>query len=450
MGASVQSLIFRSATGPMLRRAPSAIMAGMFNQLPTYTSRPVDTTFIGRDAVVIGGSIAGLLAAHTLAAHYRRVTVLERDALPQQVALRPGTPQARHVHTLLPDAQTLLEQLVPGFVDDLVAGGAWRIDTDRDMTVFSGGSWHPPTRAAADRGVAVAFSRPYAETRLRSIVAELANVVLLTGIEVTGLATDAAQSAVVAVQLRRRGLMQDGSEELPADLVVDASGRGSQAPRWLTRLGLTPPQETSYPARVGYATRLYQRPARWEADWKILHVRPQPPTNTRGGLIVPVEGDRWLVTLIGADGDFPPTDVAGFEAFARELPTPRIHEALQHAEPLADPAGFQVNATRQRNYADLEHALSNFLVSGDAFLTLNPVYGFGMMAAALGARTLDDSLRALRNGQLDAHDLSHRFQLALATETARLQRIANGEEPGLWPVLQASNQSRTALPLTVG
>lgn len=394
---------------------------------------------------MIGGSIAGLLAAHSLAAHFERVTILERDALPPQAALRAGTPQARHVHTLLPDALGLLEQLVPGFIDELIVGGAWRVDALHEMAVFSGGAWHPPTPAAADRGVALAFSRPYAEAVLRQRVAALPNVVVLTGLEVIGLITDADRSTVVAVQVRRRGSLKDGPEDLPADLVVDASGRGSQAPRWLSRLGLTPPEETTYPAHVGYATRLYRRPSGWSADWKVLHVRPQPPLNTRGGLIVPIEGDRWLVTLIGAEGDFPPTDIKGFEAFARELPTPRIHDALQHADPLADPAGFQVNATRFRHYADLEHPLSNFIVSGDAVLTLNPLFGFGMMAAALGARVLDDCLRDVRGGRLDRHALAHRFQVDLAVDTARLRRIAAGEA-----AIVASAQGRMALPLAVG
>lgn len=395
--------------------------------------------------MVIGGSIAGLLAAHSLAAHFERVTILERDALPHQAALRAGTPQARHVHTLLPDALGLLEQLMPGFIDDLIAGGAWRVDALHEMSVFSGNAWHPPTPSAADRGVALAFSRPFAEAILRQRVAALPNVVVLTGLEVMGLITDVDQSAVAAVQVRRRASMSEGPEDLPADLVVDASGRASQAPRWLTRLGLTPPAETTYPTRIGYATRLYRRPTHWSADWKVLHVRPQPQLNTRGGLIVPIEGDRWLVTLIGADGDFPPTDVEGFEAFARELPTSRIHEALQHAEPLADPAGFQVNATRFRHYADLERQLNNFIVSGDAVLTLNPIFGFGMMAAALGARVLDDCLRDVRAGRLDRRELAHRFQVDLAVDTAHLRRIATGDV-----VADASVQGRMALPLAVG
>ncbi len=417
------------------------MMAGMTGQ-PTTSHEQAS---IGRDAVVIGGSIAGLLAAHSLATHFERVTILERDALPQQATLRAGTPQARHVHTLLPDALGLLEQLVPGFIDELIAGGAWRVDALHEMSVFSGGTWHPPTPAAADRGVALAFSRPYAEAILRRRVAALSNVVILTGLEVMGLTTDVDRSAVVAVQVRRRGSMKDGPEELPADLVVDASGRGSQAPRWLSRLGLTPPGESSYPARVGYATRLYRRPSGWSADWKVLHVRPQPPLNTRGGLIVPIEGDRWLVTLIGIDGDFPPTDVEGFEAFARALPTSRLHDALQHADPLADPAGFQVNGTRFRHYADLEHPLSNFVVLGDAVMTLNPIFGFGMMAAALGARVLDDCLRDVRAGRLDRHGLAHRFQVDLAVDTARLRRVAAGDA-----VVDASAQGRMRLPLAVG
>ena len=75
----------------------------------------------GRHAVVVGGSMAGMLAARVLTDHFERVTVLERDLLPDAPAPRKGLPQARHLHILLMRGQLAFEHLFPGLIEELVA-----------------------------------------------------------------------------------------------------------------------------------------------------------------------------------------------------------------------------------------------------------------------------------------------------------------------------------------
>lgn len=415
--------------------------------MSTSASQSVTPAPLGDDAVVIGGSVAGLLMAHTLAAHFERVTVLERDALSDPTEFRPGTPQARHAHTLLPEGQALFEQIFPGLMDELVAGGAVRIDPGTEMSVFIDGVWRAPKNREA--GQRVNFSRPYLEAVLRRRVALHPNVVFLASQEVMGLSTDAARNRVNGVRLRRRGALGDGVEVFPADLVVDASGRGSQAPRWLAALGYTPPGETLYTTHTGYATRLYHRPAGFDEGWKILYLRPRPPAGTRGGLILPVEGGRWLVTLIGVARDYPPTDVEGFEAFARGFPTPRFHETLQKAEPLDEPFGFQQTESRLRHFEHLPRWLENFLVSGDAVMTLNPVYALGMTAAAHGSLALAECLQQQRQGRASLHGLARRFQTQLAEATARLWLKVTREDRS-WPMMEMHTMGAVPEPAATG
>lgn len=425
------------------------------SRLPAAFSTP-PVAPLAEDAVVIGGSIAGLAVASVLARYFERVTILERDALSGPADFRPGVPQARHAHTLLPEGQLILEQLFPGLVEEVVAAGGVAINPTTEMAVFIDGAWRAPKArgagfssaagphqflgkvSAADRQrvTRVTFSRPLFEALLRGRLAAYANVVFLSSQDVVGLRTDAARSRVTGVRLRRRGALGDGVEEFPAQLVVDTSGRGSQAPRWLTSLGYPSPRETVSTTQVAYATRLYRPPAGFDDGWKILYVRPRPPADTRGGLILPIEGGRWLATLIGAARDYPPTDVAGFEAFARSLPSSRFFDTLQLAEPLDEPFGFQMTESRLRHFDRLPQRPEGFLVGGDAVMTLNPVYALGMTAAATSGLVLAECL-AQRSGSAAADPLAglaESFQAGLAAAIAGWWNKVTTED-ARWPTM---------------
>jgi len=82
---------------------------------------------IGKQAVVVGAGMAGLMAARSLADFFERVVVLENDALPKEATHRPGTPQSRHIHALLAGGLQALSRLFPGFVESLSQAGAVRL-----------------------------------------------------------------------------------------------------------------------------------------------------------------------------------------------------------------------------------------------------------------------------------------------------------------------------------
>jgi 2-polyprenyl-6-methoxyphenol hydroxylase-like FAD-dependent oxidoreductase len=347
-----------------------------------------------RHAVVVGSSLAGMLSARVLSDHFDRVTLLDRDCFPETPADRKGLPQGRHVHVLLERGRATLERFHPGVTGELVQAGALLLDANRDVAWMNPYGWY--VRFPGDLGM-LACSRNLIDWGVRRRLAALPNVRVQQGADVVGLIRDPKNGTGVAgVRLRRPMsdcLVIDDCAALAANLVVVADGRNSRLPEWLAALGYNPPEETVIDSFQGYASRLYRQPAAFESDWKALYIQQAPPEDPRGGLISPVEGGRWLVSLVGGDGDYPPIDEAGFLAFARSLRSTALYEAIQHAEPLSPIAGQRATENRLRHYDRLDWFPEGVVVVGDAACAFNPVYGQGMTAAALGAETLDRWLR---------------------------------------------------------
>jgi hypothetical protein len=207
-----------------------------------------------------------------------------------------------------------------------------------------------------------------------------------------------------------------------------ADGRHSRLPEWLTALGYEPPAETVVNSFQGYASRFYRPPAEFASDWKGLYIQQAPPGDPRGGVVSPVEGGRWLVSLLGGDGCYPPTDEAGFLAFARSLRSPALYEAIAGAEPLTAIAGQRATENRLRHYDRLGRFPDGVVAVGDAVCAFNPVYGQRMTAAALGAEVLDRWLReesshcGLGPGRV--------FQRRLAEATAAAWQLSAGADYG--------------------
>jgi 2-polyprenyl-6-methoxyphenol hydroxylase-like FAD-dependent oxidoreductase len=230
----------------------------------------------------------------------------------------------------------------------------------------------------------------------------------------------------VTVQSRvREDGERAGAEEIAADLVVDASGRTSHAPRWLESLGYAAPEQTTINSFVGYASRLYRIPDGFDADWRLLFLQPNAPATSRGGGLFPIEGNRWIVTVAGAGRDYPPTDEAGFLEFAHSLRTPLLYEAIKDAEPLTGIAGYQRTENQRRHYDRLRRRPERFLVTGDAVCAFNPIYGQGMTVAAEDAMTLH---RCLVRADSSLSGLAERFQKAVAKGNNDVWLIATGED----------------------
>jgi len=374
-------------------------------------------------AVVIGGSLAGLLMGRVLANHFDRVTIVERDVYADQPVPRKGVPHSRFPHTLMLRGQRILEQLFPGLKADLVARGAIELDSMQDIAFHTSAGW--AARSSSDL-MLLAFSRDLLDWYIRRRLVAFPNVQFLTEVSVAGLLTDVERPKITGISVHRhKDSNADGCENLYADLIVDASGKASQTPHWLQVLGYEPPLETKVNAFVGYVARIYQPPQDLAVDWKMVFMPSAPPQQHRGGAIFPIEGDpstphqtRWIISLVGGDRDYPPTDEEGFLAFARSLPSPILADAIQYATPLTPIYAYYGNENRLRHYDQLSHSPAHLIVVGHAACLLNPTYGQAMTVAALEAVIVDHFFQRHSIDALNKRTHSLQKQLAKAHQEA--------------------------------
>ncbi|WP_330457658.1 FAD-dependent oxidoreductase [Streptomyces sp. NBC_00820] len=372
-------------------------------------------------AVVLGGSLAGLLAARALASAGARVTVVERDALPAGPEPRKGLPQARHVHQLWSGGARALEELLPGAVEGLLAAGVRRVPMTTDMVGLSPYGWY---RRWEESAYMLPAGRDLLDWVVRRLVLADDRIELVERAEAVG--PTGTGRAVTGVRV----LPHDGAERtLPADLVVDATGRGSRASHWLAGLGLPAAERREVDSGLGYASRLFRAPEGAREGFPVVNIAPDPRGSGtgRGGVLLPVEDGKWLVTLIGGRGDELPAEEADFLPYALDrLRHPLLGELLAHAEPLSGVTVTRTTANRRHFYERAARWPEGFVVLGDAVCALNPVYGHGMALAAQSALALREV--ALRRGGVGAAGLSRHVQKAVGRSVRAGWDLAIGSD----------------------
>ena len=348
------------------------------------------------NVVVIGGGYSGMVYTAAIAPYCKKITVLDAGSLAlEKPQNRSNVPQDRHQHTLLLKGRQILQQLIPDFETRLDELNVPETDYIADCLLFTHGGKLPRFPSTVKIRPCL---RPTLDWVITQHVMGLANVELRENTRVKGL--NIVVGVVTGVNVSSSST--ETEEIIHADLVLDCSGRQSKMPKWLVDSGFASAQLSKVVPHLGYASCLYQKPDS-HSSWKGVEVACHAPDNPRAAGLWEVENNQWLLTLIGTAKNFPSNKPEEFLAFAKQLSTPVIHDAIADLQPLSAIRTNRGTENLWHHYEKMKDLPTGLLVCGDAHCCFNPYYGQGMTIIAITAQLLADSLKK----NTGAESLSH-------------------------------------------
>jgi len=376
---------------------------------------------LGQHAVVLGASMGGMLAARVLADFYQTVTVVERDVLPDDPTNRRGVPQGRHAHALLRRGGQIIDELFPGILNELVAAGAPVLDDGDLSKIWMSVGGHQLIRVgtARDQQAMTMYvpSRPFLECHVRRRLRAVPNVTILSGLDAAEMTSSADRNRVTGVRVVNHD--SGAEQELTADLVIDAMGRGAHTPNLLESLGYGRPIEDQIVMRTCYVSQPLRIPPGIVEQLVAVGAAPGRPT---GMFLLGYENDTSIFTVFGMVGHEPPGDLAGMLSFAEEYTPAHVLAAVRAAEPLGEVIRHRMPSSQWRRYDKMRRFPEGLLVCGDAICSFDPIYGQGMTVSALDAVALRDCLVRSR------HDLARRYFRAAAKSIGVAWRMGAGSD----------------------
>ena len=393
-------------------------------------------------AIVIGGSIAGLLSAKVLSAVFEEVLIVERDRINKTAAERTGVPQSPQPHILLTQGYRLLKDFFPSLEKDLQAAGAVPVDWGQDFQYFAFGDWCANVTEPSGLD-SFSCTRPLLEAAVRRQVEQISNVKRLSPYRVEALTGSADK--VTGIRCRQS---KDKTDEraIAADLVVDASGRSTNALKWLAALGATVPEVEKIDAQLGYATQRYRLPDDWDEAWKVLLIGHEPPERTQLGYLAQVENNELIATLGGYCQEYPPLAQDDFMEAAKRLPDNAFYRAITQSTPASEIKAYRSTANRLYHYEQLDKMPTGFIAIGDAVCALCPAYGQGLTTSAMSALTLQDWL--LENANSSEVGESLTFQKKLAKRIKPAWSAATSNDSGF--LTRESNRKKNLVGRLLG
>jgi 2-polyprenyl-6-methoxyphenol hydroxylase-like FAD-dependent oxidoreductase len=354
----------------------------------TVVYKPVASGKIARQAVVVGAGIGGLAAAAALADWVDHVILIEGDGPVDGRAPRPGTPQAWHCHGLLAGGQSALSELFPGVGQELLRAGAIEGRFNQDLREELADGTLMPQRDFGLRGCTM--SRSLLESTLYRRIRQRGNITLRHHTQALGILADRDKQRVTSVRCVEKNPETKGEgtpETLAADIVVDATGRGQLTTALLESIRWAPLQQSTIGIDINYTTAIIPREDDFPGDWKVVMTHNRLPSSRRG-LILPIEGNRWMVSVAGRGAERPPGDWPGVLQHLRQLATTTIYQTVSGSKPIGELVRFGLARSTWRHFERVEVWPDGLIPVGDAFCRFNPVYGQGMTVAAKQANLL--------------------------------------------------------------
>jgi 2-polyprenyl-6-methoxyphenol hydroxylase-like FAD-dependent oxidoreductase len=365
-------------------------------------------------AIIIGGSMGGLLTARVLSEYFTEVVIVEKDELPDKPVDRAGTPQGFHPHRFTPRLKMILGRLFPGYNEVLLENGAPTTFNKHVCQINHYGK----IVVGPSQEKETTCSRALLEWTIRGYIKKIPNIRFLEKHDVLGLQATTDASVITGVHLRDRTSKQGKS--LYADLVLDISGRRSKLGSWLEKLGYEVPEPDRLKVSLAYSTRRFRMPTELAEKWDVIRIAGHPSTSTFTGVFSTIENDVAEVLLYGLGGKYPTIKQDEYFNEAMRLSDPSIAEVMEQLYPITAPRGFQVPELLRQRFDKMKKWPTGLLVLGDAICHVDPIFGQGITMAAIEVEMLETCLQEQQSNPRS--NFEHYV----------LTRIQDAIEPGWW------------------
>lgn len=344
--------------------------------------------------VIVGAGISGLINSHALSKYFEKVHLYEKDQIDEkQIEPRWGVPQGEHIHIVLTAAVKSLDKRFPNLLSKLQNIGSNKYSVTEGLKWYHHGNWKKQYTSDNDF-TTFTQTRPVLETTIREEVTNTSNIEIIDQSKFIDYIYNAEDNSISGIKIERNG----ETEEILADLVVDAMGRSSKSTRYFDNHDIKLPDIETIDVNIKYVSCFY--PADGIAENPLQSVYPHPPETSKYGVIGNVEGDKVIVTLMGFDGDHPSTDLSEFLEFAKQLDHPFIYNKLKESDPITPLRSYAYPKMRRIYYHQMKQLPSNFIAVGDAVCHFDPLFGQGMTVSTLEADILEDLLEQAKHDQI--------------------------------------------------